>query len=70
MWTLFWSAQPLHEYGLYVEAAKAALNYRDGAQIDFEVHSEQLSRVKAEQNQVIDCISPIAPSYSVKPSGK
>jgi len=43
---------PLHEYGLYVEAAKAALNYRDGAQIDFEVHSEQLSRVKAEQNQL------------------
>lgn len=44
--------KPLHEYGLYTEAAKDSLRNRDNAQIDYEVHMEQLCRVKAEQTQV------------------
>ncbi|XP_046636019.1 sorting nexin-7-like isoform X2 [Daphnia pulicaria] len=43
---------PLHEYGLYTEAAKDSLRNRDNAQIDYEVHMEQLCRVKAEQTQL------------------
>lgn len=44
--------KPLHEYGLYIESAKDALRNRDNAQMDYEVHMEQLCRVKAEQTQV------------------
>ena len=44
--------QPLHEYGLYTEAAKTGLLHRDASQIDYEVHMEQLCRVKTEQNQL------------------
>lgn len=40
-------------YGLYTESAKEALRNRDNAQMDYEVHVEQLSRVKTEQNQVV-----------------
>ncbi|KAI9565402.1 hypothetical protein GHT06_009194 [Daphnia sinensis] len=43
---------PLHEYGLYIESAKDALRNRDNAQMDYEVHMEQLCRVKAEQTQL------------------
>jgi len=43
---------PLHEYRLYTDAAKDALNHRDSTQIDYEVHMEQLCRVKAEQTQL------------------
>lgn len=42
----------MHEYGLYTDAAKDALRNRDNAQMDYEVHMEQLCRVKAEQTQV------------------
>ena len=45
--------KPLHEYRLYIEAAKDSLRNRDSAQIDYEVHMEQLCRVKAEQTQVL-----------------
>jgi len=45
-------AVPLHEYRLYTDAAKDALNHRDAIQIDYEVHMEQLCRVKAEQTQL------------------
>jgi len=43
---------PLHEYRLYADAAKDALTHRDSFQIDYEVHMEQLCRVKAEQTQL------------------
>ena len=38
---------------MYTEAAKDSLRNRDSAQIDYEVHMEQLCRVKAEQTQVL-----------------
>lgn len=42
----------MHEYGLYAQAAKEALAHRDSAQTDYEVRTEQLCRVRTEQNQL------------------
>lgn len=46
-------SQPLKEYLLYVDAIKEVLSRRDSIQIDFEVAVDEMSKKKAEKDQLM-----------------
>lgn len=45
--------QPLKEYLLYIDAIKEVLSRRDSIQIDFEVAVDEMSKKKAEKDQLM-----------------
>jgi sorting nexin-7/30 len=46
-------SQPLKEFILYIEAVKESLGRRDAIQIEYELVLEELSKKKAEKEQVV-----------------
>lgn len=48
-------SQPLKEFLLYIEAVKESLGRRDAIQIEYELVLEELSKKKAEKEQVVLC---------------
>jgi hypothetical protein len=48
-------SQPLKEFILYIEAVKESLGRRDAIQIEYELVLEELSKKKAEKEQVQYC---------------
>lgn len=44
--------EPLHEYVLYTDAIKSTLKHRDTIQMEYEVTLEELSRKKAEKEEL------------------